>query len=310
MSIAKIPNHLLKQMYVKDDLYAAFHIGFHVFIFGIFFVASCYFLNAGYFFYGFLCLIVTGFLGNFFGWSGVGHELLHETVFSSRCLNRFLVRVFSIYLWNNWEYHKISHQIHHRSTMVTGVDFEFDPNQKHLSLWDIFISFTFNYKYLIRALNNTVNNSLGIVKGKFSELYILNDDGKYSKVKRAARSILFFHGLVFFVTLFLDIVMVSFVFSLSPFFCNVFSRILAISQHFGLESDVNDPRRTSRSLRIPRWMEFLYANMNYHIEHHMYLGIPFYNLPRAREVIERDLPEAMSLKGAIHLAINPASSHS
>jgi len=32
--------------------------------------------------------------------------------------------------------------------------------------------------------------------------------------------------------------------------------------------------------------------MQYHLEHHMYPAVPFYNLPRLRRAIEHDLPPA------------------
>jgi len=37
---------------------------------------------------------------------------------------------------------------------------------------------------------------------------------------------------------------------------------------------------------------FLYLNMNYHVEHHMFTMIPYYQLPVLRELIKQDLPEA------------------
>ena len=35
---------------------------------------------------------------------------------------------------------------------------------------------------------------------------------------------------------------------------------------------------------------FIYLNMNYHIEHHMFPLVPYYNLPKLHEVIKDDLP--------------------
>ena len=32
--------------------------------------------------------------------------------------------------------------------------------------------------------------------------------------------------------------------------------------------------------------------MQYHLEHHMFPAVPFYNLPKLRKVIEHDLPPA------------------
>lgn len=37
-------------------------------------------------------------------------------------------------------------------------------------------------------------------------------------------------------------------------------------------------------------VRFLYWQMNYHIEHHMYAAVPCYNLGRLHELIRYDLP--------------------
>jgi fatty acid desaturase len=35
---------------------------------------------------------------------------------------------------------------------------------------------------------------------------------------------------------------------------------------------------------------FIYLNMNYHIEHHMFTMVPYYKLPALHEKIKHDLP--------------------
>jgi fatty acid desaturase len=45
-------------------------------------------------------------------------------------------------------------------------------------------------------------------------------------------------------------------------------------------------------VRVNPIAEFLYWKMNYHVEHHMYAGVPFYNLPALRKAVEHDLPAA------------------
>lgn len=300
---SKIPRETLKRLYTKNDVYAATHVFIHTALFlSLFYLSFIHFTHDNYIL-GFLFMLFVGFVGNFFGWSGIGHELLHETVFKKRIVNRILVSIFSIYLWNNWEYHKISHKVHHRSTMITDVDYEFDPKQKPLGIWDIIISLTFNYKYFIRALHFQAQNSLNIVKGPLGEKYISEGTPNRIKVVRAARMILTVHFTVLIISLLFDKIFISILFSLSPFCCNLFSRVLAISQHYKMQVNVKDPRLTSRSIKLPRWIEFLYANMNYHIEHHMYSGIPFYNLPKARQIIMEDIPQPIGLIPTLKLAI-------
>ena len=37
---------------------------------------------------------------------------------------------------------------------------------------------------------------------------------------------------------------------------------------------------------------FIYWNMNYHVEHHMFPMVPYHNLPTLHELIKHDLPPA------------------
>ena len=39
------------------------------------------------------------------------------------------------------------------------------------------------------------------------------------------------------------------------------------------------------------FVRFLYWHMNYHIEHHMYAGVPCYNLGKLHNLIKDDLQE-------------------
>jgi fatty acid desaturase len=65
-----------------------------------------------------------------------------------------------------------------------------------------------------------------------------------------------------------------------------------VPQHFGLSPNVNDFRLSCRTYTTNPLNRFLYWNMNYHIEHHMYAAVPCYHLPKLRQAIAHDLPPA------------------
>ena len=65
-----------------------------------------------------------------------------------------------------------------------------------------------------------------------------------------------------------------------------------VLQHLGVANNVTDHRLNTRTLMIGPINRFLYLNMNYHVEHHMFTMIPYYKLPAIRELIKQDLPEA------------------
>ncbi len=62
-------------------------------------------------------------------------------------------------------------------------------------------------------------------------------------------------------------------------------RIRGIAEHAGLQIN-EDQSQNARTILNP-WQTFFFAphNVNYHIEHHLYVGIPFYNLPKAHQLL-------------------------
>ena len=42
----------------------------------------------------------------------------------------------------------------------------------------------------------------------------------------------------------------------------------------------------------------MYWRMNWHLEHHMYAGVPCYNLKKLHRAVERDMPAVRSFFGA------------
>jgi len=61
-------------------------------------------------------------------------------------------------------------------------------------------------------------------------------------------------------------------------------------QHLGLAENVSDHRLNTRTVLMNPISCFIYLNMNYHIEHHMFTMVPYYNLPKLHQLIRHDLP--------------------
>lgn len=61
-------------------------------------------------------------------------------------------------------------------------------------------------------------------------------------------------------------------------------------QHGGLAEDVLDHRLNSRTVYMNPVSRWIYWNMNYHVEHHMFPMIPYHALPRLHVLIKHDMP--------------------
>jgi fatty acid desaturase len=66
--------------------------------------------------------------------------------------------------------------------------------------------------------------------------------------------------------------------------------MVGLLQHGGLADNVLDHRLNARSVLMNPVSRFIYWNMNYHVEHHMFAAVPYHALPRLHELIKHDLP--------------------
>jgi fatty acid desaturase len=63
-----------------------------------------------------------------------------------------------------------------------------------------------------------------------------------------------------------------------------------LTQHGGLADNVLDHRLNTRTVYMNPFTRFVYLNMNYHVEHHMFPMVPYHALPALHEEIKDDLP--------------------
>ena len=92
--------------------------------------------------------------------------------------------------------------------------------------------------------------------------------------------------------------MLPLILSLAVFIGNWLSYFVGLTQHCGLREHSRDFRKNTRSVKLNPLFSFLYWRMNWHIEHHMYAGVPCYNLARLYGEIQDDMPVPRTLVGA------------
>jgi fatty acid desaturase len=82
--------------------------------------------------------------------------------------------------------------------------------------------------------------------------------------------------------------------------------IYGLTQHAGMGENVLDHRLNTRTVYMNRINRFLYWNMNYHVEHHMFPMTPYHRLPELHEEIKHDLAPAYPSMWAAYKEIIPA----
>ena len=261
-----------------------------------------------------VALFVYGTFSSFLPGAAV-HELGHGTVFRTKWLNKLFLYLFSLPSWWNPFDYASSHTYHHRYTLHPEGDREVilplqptPPLAVALTLFTISLFSRpvsiFGRGGLFTAIIDTARTALGINVPPDTParkwLIALRAD-QPREMRNAmwwARLVLLFHALVLAVTVVTGLWVLPILLSVATFIGPWWVYTVGITQHTGLRDDVADFRKCVRSVRLDLLSEFLYWRMNWHTEHHMYAGIPCYNLKRLAREIAADLPAPRTLPGA------------
>ncbi len=217
------------------------------------------------------------------------HELTHGTVFKTKALNSIFAHLFAWIGWINHEVFTESHLRHHRFTLH-------DPDDSEVVLPIRIVIKQFFTKGFIdpiamwNAIADMARYSMGRFKGDWEkELF---PEGSENQVKpiRWARILFIGHSIVLAAAFYLNLWWLPLLVTLTPLYGSALFFLLNNTQHIGLKTHVPDFRLCCRTIYIPPVLEFIYWNMNYHVEHHMYAAVPCYNLKKLHQKIRHDLP--------------------
>ena len=243
------------------------------------------------------------------------HELGHGTVFRTKWLNKFYLHLFSLISWWDPYDYASSHTYHHRYTLHPEGDREnllpLEPTLVSTFMWQLFTInlFTkrgrvFSKGGLLSTITITFLSAFGIVgSSKVPQnewIKALHADQPHQARSSMwwSRALLLFHGLVVVVAILTGWWVLPLLVTSSTFTANWLAYLFGMTQHCGLEENTNDFRKSVRSIRLDPFSEFLYWRMNWHTEHHMYAGVPCYNLKALYREIADEMPEPRSLWGA------------
>jgi fatty acid desaturase len=219
------------------------------------------------------------------------HELGHGTVFKTKALNEYFCYVFAFLGWINHETFQSSHIRHHRYTLHPPDDLEVVLPVR-LMLWHVVKVGIVDPAFFFRAsLKETVRIALGRFRGEWELTLYPASEPRLRKVPiRWARVLVAGHSAILIASIatgqwIIPILTCGYQAygSWLFFLCNN-------TQHVGLKDNVDDFRLCCRTFTLNPVVRFLYWQMNYHIEHHMYAAVPCYNLGKLHQMIRHDLP--------------------
>lgn len=229
------------------------------------------------------------------------HECSHGTVFKTQWLNNFFYQLSSFMALKNPYLWRWSHTRHHTDTVIVGRDPEIAfPRPPSI------------FKIILNLLH---------LQSGFSELkkmlmlsagYLSDDQRDYligserPKAFMASRIHLIIIMSVVTFSLILESWLPLILVPLPTFYGSWLHHLLASTQHAGLAEDMPDHRMNSRTVYMNPFFRFVYSNMNYHVEHHMFPMVPFYSLPALHDEIKADCPDAYPSTWAAFAEMIPA----
>lgn len=288
-----IDQQVLRQLVKPNDGRALVHAGSFLLIYLATTACALYFfLNGLWIAMAIVAYVHSMFVG-FVGMGAAVHELSHGTAFKTKRVNNFFFKLFAFLSWNSYFHFKESHRRHHQYTAYDMYDFE-NPKDPIPFKWRSILGWlTFDFGYLKMLVWTNIQHALGNTDVDFFFWCPLlrKDDIRTKKLVSWARALIAGHLILAAVFVYLELWILIFTVSFSPFVGGWLVRGAQIQQHSGLSHNVPDWRIIAYTADFGPIMSFLYWNMNYHAEHHMYAAVPFYNLPRLRKALEPDLPK-------------------
>jgi len=214
------------------------------------------------------------------------HECSHRTAFRTRWMNDVIYEIACFMIIRNPTVWRWSHTRHHTDTIIVGHDPEIVV-MRPPELIRVFLSFF----GLDGALGN-VKNMLRYTVGSLSEeeKSFIPETERY-KVYRTARIWVAIYAAVIGLALWYATILPLLFVGLPRFYGGWHVPLTGLLQHAGLAEDVLDHRLNSRTVYMNPISRWIYWNMNYHIEHHMFPMVPYHKLPQLHELLKGDLPE-------------------
>ena len=213
------------------------------------------------------------------------HECSHGTAFRTRWLNAALYHLASFMCLKNPHLWRWSHFRHHAETIVVGRDPEI-AFPRPPPVWGMVLNLL-NLRAGWAEIRKMVRLALGRLTPDEKDFLDESERPKAYWTSRAHLAVLS-GAIALSVALesWLPVMLVG----LPTFYGSWLHHLLSATQHAGLAEDVPDHRMNSRTVRMNPFFRFVYSNMNYHLEHHMYPLVPFHALPALHEEIRADCP--------------------
>jgi len=213
------------------------------------------------------------------------HECAHGTPFRTRWLNETFYVICSLMNMKEGTYTRWSHTRHHTETIMVGLDPEIQV-MRPADLKRVLLDFLW-IPDAIQMFRVMFIHALGAPSREAKDFV---PPSEWRKMFWWSRVYLLIYGAMIAWSVWVHSWLPVLFFPLARLYGGWLHQIFSLTQHAGLAENVRDHRLNTRTVTLNPIFRFLYFNMNYHIEHHMFPMVPFHALPKLHEQVEACLP--------------------
>ena len=213
------------------------------------------------------------------------HESSHGTAFKTDWMNNVLYEIASFMVMRESTVWRWSHTRHHSDTIIVGRDPEIAvPRPPDIKA---FVLSFFNWGVYLKYYQRIVMHAMGKMADD-EKTFI--PETEFNKIYVRARFYVAIYATVALISIATGSILPLLLVGLTNFFGSWLMPIYGYTQHAGLAENVLDHRLNCRTFYTHIVHRYLYWNMNYHIEHHMFPLVPYHNLPKLHELVKDDMP--------------------
>jgi len=213
------------------------------------------------------------------------HEAGHGTAFKTDWMNNALYEIASFLVMRESTIMRWSHNRHHSDTIIVGRDPEIavprPPDLKAL------IMAFFDLGVYPKYFRHILLHSVGRMSAE-ERTYVPKTE--FTKVYRKARIYVAIYAAVLGLSIYARTFLPLFLVGLTNFFGSWLLLVYGLTQHAGLAENVLDHRLNCRTVYMNPVHRYLYWNMNYHLEHHMFPLVPYHALHKLHVAVKDDCP--------------------
>jgi fatty acid desaturase len=213
------------------------------------------------------------------------HECGHGTAFRTAWMNDLIYQIASFMVMRNPVTWRWSHARHHTDTYIVGRDAEIVWMRPPKTLMAVLA--LFDVIGVFNSLRTLVRNAAAVLSPDEKNFI---PQTEWPKAIFAARVHIAIYAAAILTALALQSWLPLMLIGLPRIYGSWHMVMCGHLQHAGLAENVLDHRLNSRTVYMNPISRYIYWNMNYHIEHHMFPMVPYHALPRLHELIKNDLP--------------------